>query len=316
VTTFRKQKRGGKGVTGMDLKEGDFVEHLFITTTHHFILFFSNRGKVYRLKVHELPLGSRISKGKAMVNLLPLEQGEKIIEVIATRDFSPEMFLVTGTKNGIVKKTRFDSYDSARKDGIIALKLFPGDEMIRARLTNGGEELLLITEQGQAIKFNEKDCRPMGRTAAGVKGITLNKGDMVLTMEVPLEGSDVFVITSNGYGKRTSARLYPVHKRGGKGVRTIKLTETKGVLAGARIVRDNQELFVVSQEGIVIRVPINGIPRTGRATQGVKVMRVLENDRVSAVALVVAGDDSNADEEYDATEGEAEEAEESEDREE
>lgn len=316
VTTFRKQKRGGKGVTGMDLKEGDFVEHLFITTTHHFILFFSNRGKVYRLKVHELPLGSRISKGKAMVNLLPLEQGEKIIEVIATRDFSPEMFLVTGTKNGIVKKTRFDSYDSARKDGIIALKLFPGDEMIRARLTNGGEELLLITEQGQAIKFNEKDCRPMGRTAAGVKGITLNKGDMVLTMEVPLEGSDVFVITSNGYGKRTSARLYPVHKRGGKGVRTIKLTETKGVLAGARIVRDNQELFVVSQEGIVIRVPINGIPRTGRATQGVKVMRVLENDRVSAVALVVAGDDSNADEAYDATEGEAEEAEESEDREE
>jgi DNA gyrase subunit A len=306
VTTFRKQKRGGRGVTGMDLKEGDFVEHLFITTTHHFILFFSNRGKVYRLKVHELPPGSRISKGKAMVNLLPLEPGEEIIEVIATKDFSPENYLVTGTKNGIVKKTRFDAYDSARKDGIIALKLFPGDEMIRARLTNGNEELLLITEQGQAIKFNERDCRPMGRTAAGVKGISLNKDDTVLTMEVPQEGSDVFVITSNGYGKRTSARLYPLHKRGGKGVRTIKLTETKGVLAGARIVRDNQELFVVSQEGIVIRVPINGIPRTGRATQGVKVMRVQENDCVSAVALVVAGDDSSAEEEYDAEQDDAE----------
>ncbi|HEY5494166.1 MAG TPA: DNA gyrase subunit A [Candidatus Anoxymicrobiaceae bacterium] len=306
VTTFRKQKRGGRGVTGMDLKEGDFVEHLFITTTHHFILFFSNRGKVYRLKVHELPTGSRISKGKAMVNLLPLEAGEKIVEVIATKDFSHDMFLVTGTRKGIVKKTRFDSYDSARKDGIIALRLFPGDEMIRARLTNGNEEILLITEQGQAIKFNEKDCRPMGRTAAGVKGINLNKDDNVLTMEVPQEGSDVFVITSNGYGKRTSARLYPLHKRGGKGVRTIKLTETKGVLAGARTVRDNQELFVVSQEGIVIRVPINGIPRVGRATQGVKVMKVQENDRVSAVALVVAGDDGNGDdtddEEYDAEE--------------
>jgi DNA gyrase subunit A len=293
VTTFRKQKRGGRGVTGMDLKEGDFVEHLFITTTHHFILFFSNQGKVYRLKVHELPTGSRQSKGKAMVNLLPLEHGEKIVEVIATKDFSAEQFLVTATKNGIVKKTRFDLYDSARKDGIIALRLFPGDEMIRARLTDGNAEILLITAQGQAIKFNERDCRPMGRPAAGVKGISLNKGDLVLTMEVLLEGTDVFVITSNGYGKRTSARLYPLHKRGGKGVRTIKLTETKGVLAGARIVRDNQELFVVSAEGIVIRVPINGIPRTGRATQGVKVMRVQDNDSVSAVALVVAGDDSS-----------------------
>jgi len=310
VTTFRKQKRGGRGVTGMDLKEDDFVEHLFISTTHHFILFFSNRGKVYRLKVHELPTGSRQSKGKAMVNLLPLETGEKIVEVIATKDFSPENFLVTATKKGIVKKTRFNLYDSARKDGIIALRLFPGDEMIRARLTSGDEELLLITEQGQAIKFNERDCRPMGRPAAGVKGITLNKEDSVLTMEVPQEGADVFVITSNGYGKRTSARLYPLHKRGGKGVRTIKLTETKGVLAGARVVRDNQELVVVSQEGIVIRVPINGIPRTGRATQGVKVMRVQENDRVSAVALVVAGDDGNADEDFDAEEDDFEQEEE------
>jgi DNA gyrase subunit A len=297
VTTFRKQKRGGRGVTGMDLKEGDFVEHLFITTTHHFILFFSNRGKVYRLKVHELPTGSRQSKGKAMVNLLPLEQGEKIVEVIATKDFPADKYLVTATKNGIVKKTRFDLYDSARKDGIIALRLFPGDEMIRARLTDGNAEILLITAQGQAIKFNEHDCRPMGRPAAGVKGINLNKGDLVLTMEVLLEGTDVFVITSNGFGKRTSAGLYPLHKRGGKGVRTIKLTETKGELAGARIVRDNQELFVVSAEGIVIRVPINGIPRTGRATQGVKVMRVQDNDSVSAVALVVAGDENGSDEE-------------------
>ncbi len=298
VTTFRKQKRGGRGVTGMDLKEGDFVEHLFITTTHHYILFFSNKGKVYRLKAYELPTGSRVSKGKAMVNLLPLEPKEKIVEVIATKDFE-DGYLVTATKNGLVKKTPFKSYDSARRDGIIALRLFPGDEMIRARLTDGNQELLLISEKGQAIKFHERDCRPMGRVTAGVKGINLAKGDRVLTMEVLGDGTDVFVITSNGFGKRTSSALYPLHKRGGKGVRTIKLTEVKGTLAGARVVRDNQELFVVSQEGIIIRVPVNGIPRTGRATQGVKVMKVQPKDRVSAVALVVSGDERGAEEEYD-----------------
>jgi DNA gyrase subunit A len=296
VTTFRKQKRGGKGVTGMDLKEGDFVEHLFISSTHHYILFFSNKGKVYRLKVHELPTGSRTSKGKAIVNLLPLEREEHIVEVIATRVFSEDRHLVTATANGLVKKTRFDLYDSARKDGIIALKLNPGDEMIRARLTDGNQDLLLISEEGQAIKFGEKDCRAMGRVTAGVKGITLGKGDRVLTMEVPEKRTDVFVITSNGYGKRTASGEYPVHRRGGKGVRTIKLAETKGRLVGAGVVRDNQELVVASQEGIVIRVPVNGIPRTGRSTQGVRVMRVNEGDQVSAIALVVSGDESVAEE--------------------
>jgi DNA gyrase subunit A len=292
----------------MDLKEGDFVEHLFITTTHHFILFFSNKGKVYRLKVYELPTGSRISKGKAMVNLLPLEPKEKIVEVIATKDFEGGHYLVTATKNGIAKKTAFKQYDSARKDGIIALKLFPGDEMIRARLTDGNQELLMVSEKGQAIKFSEKDCRPMGRVSAGVKGMKLGRDDRVLTMEVLGDGTDVFVITSNGYGKRTSAGVYPLHKRGGKGVRTIKLTETKGVLAGARVVMDNQELVVVSQDGIIIRVPVNGIPRTGRATQGVKVMKVQSNDGVSAVALVVSGDEGTAIEEEDEGLGDAEES--------
>ena len=297
VTTFRKQKRGGRGVTGMDLKEGDFVEHLFITTTHHYILFFSNKGKVYRLKVHELPTGSRISKGKAMVNLLPLDSDEKIVEVIATRDFGDDRFLVTATKNGIVKKTRFDLYDSARKDGIIALKLYPGDEMIRARLTDGNQEIVLVSEKGQAIKFSEKDCRPMGRPAAGVKGMRLDARDRVITMEVPGESADLLVMTANGFGKRTSFGLYPLHRRGGKGVRTIKPTETKGRLVGARAVRDNQECLVVSQEGIIIRVPVNGIPRTGRATQGVRVMRVQKGDRVSALALVVSGDERGSVEE-------------------
>ncbi len=297
VTTFRRQKRGGRGVTGMDLKEADFVEHLFISSTHHFVLFFSNKGKVYRLKVHELPTGSRISKGKAMVNLLPLEAGEKIVEVIATKDFEGGRFLVTATKKGLIKKTPFERYDSARKDGIIALKLMPGDEMIRARLTDGEDEVLLISEGGQAIKFSERDCRPMGRATSGVKGITLTKGDAVLTMECASRGTDLFVITANGYGKRTSLGQYPLHRRGGKGVRTIKLVEEKGSLAGARVVLDNQELLVVSSDGIVIRVPVNGISRMGRATQGVKVMKVGDDDSVSAAALVVAGDDSEGDEE-------------------
>lgn len=292
TTTFRKQKRGGKGVMGMELKEGDFVEHLFISTTHHYILFFSNKGKVYRLKVHELPTGSRTSKGKAIVNLLPLEREEKIVEVIATRDFGGGRFLVIATKRGMVKKTEFDKYDSARKDGIIALNLRKGDEVIRARLTDGSKQIMLVSMKGQAIKFDEKDCRPMGRATAGVKGMSLTKGDSILTMEVPDEGADLLVITTNGYGKRTSIAQYPLHRRGGKGVRTIKLTQKKGALAGARVVRDNQEIMVVSEEGIMIRIPVNGISRTGRSTQGVRVMRVQKGDCVSAVALVVSGEES------------------------
>ncbi len=294
VTTFRKQRRGGRGVTGMELKEGDFVEHLFITTTHHYILFFSNKGKVYRLKVHELPTGTRTSKGKAIVNLLPLEAGEKIVEIIATKDYSGGKYLVTATKRGIIKKTRFELYDNPRKNGLIALGLQEGDELIRARLTDGDEDLILISKKGQALKFNEKDVRPMGRTATGVKGMSLGKDDSLLTMVVASMGSDLLVVTENGYGKRTPASRYPLRHRGGKGVKTISLTEKKGLLAAARMVMDNQDLLVVSQDGIVIRVPVNGIPRQGRATQGVRIMKLQEGDRVSAVALVVADDETGS----------------------
>ncbi len=289
VTTYRKQRRGGRGVMGMDLKEGDFVEHAFIASTHHYVLFFSNRGKVYRLKVHELPLGSRTSKGQAIVNLLPLESGEQIQEVIATKDFAEDKFLVVATKGGQVKKTPFKEYDSARRDGIIALGLKKGDELVRARITRGDQELMMVSRKGQAIRFRETDCRPMGRPAMGVRGLSLAKGDEVLTMDV-LEGEgDVLVITEGGYGKRTLVTKYAVRHRGGKGIRTIKLTQKKGALAGARLVRDNQELLLVSQEGIAIRVPVNGISRTGRSTQGVRVMRLQKGDKVSAFALVVTG---------------------------
>ncbi|MDD5747517.1 MAG: DNA gyrase subunit A [Actinomycetota bacterium] len=291
VTTFRKQRRGGKGVVGMELKEGDFVEHLFITSTHHFVLFFTNKGKIYKLKVYEIPEGSRVSKGKALVNLLALEPGERVVEVIAARDFEKGKYLITATRKGLVKRTPFELYNSVRKDGIIALKLRDGDEMIRACLTSGDEDIMIITGSGNAIRFSERGLRPMGRASMGVRGITLSNGDYALTMEDLVEGTDLLVVTENGFGKRTPVGGYPLRKRGGKGVRTIKLTEKRGGLSGALAVRENQELFLVSQEGTMIRVPVNSIPRTGRATQGVRVMKVSGSDRVSAVALVVSGDD-------------------------
>lgn len=292
LTTFRKQKRGGRGVAGMDLKEGDFIEHLFITSTHHFILFFTNKGKVYRLKVYELPTGSRTAKGKAIVNLLPLEPGEGVKGVIATKDFGGGRFLICASRKGMVKKTPFESYDSARSGGIIALKLLPDDELISVRLTSGDGEIMLVSRNGQAIRFGEKQCRPMGRVAAGVRGMRLDKGDEVVSMETPDSGADLLVVTEEGYGKRTPVSEYPLRGRGGKGVKTIALTERRGLISAALIVRDNQEILVASEEGIVIRVPTSGIPRTKRATQGARIMRLGKGDKVSAAALVVSGDES------------------------
>ncbi|MBC7252841.1 MAG: DNA gyrase subunit A [Actinobacteria bacterium] len=284
IATYRTQRRGGKGVTGMNLKEGDFVEHLFVASTHHFIHFFSNRGKSYRLKVYELPEGSRTSRGQALVNLLPLGPGEKICSVIATRGYPEESFLVMATKKGMIKKTPFRQYDSPRRDGLIAIDLQEGDEVIDTRLTDGKSELILVTREGQAIRFTETDCRPMGRDTRGVRGINLSPGDEVIAMGIASEDADLFVITEQGYGKRTAISKYPRHHRGGKGVRTIAAGGTKGKIAGARVVKDNQELMAISVEGVVIRVPVEDISRMGRATQGVRVMNLREEDRVASIA--------------------------------
>jgi len=284
IATYRTQRRGGKGVTGMNLKEGDFVEHLFVASTHHFIHFFSNRGKSYRLKVYELPEGSRTSRGQALVNLLPLGPGEKICSVIATRGYSEESFLVMATKKGMIKKTPFRQYDSPRRDGLIAIDLQEGDEVIDTRLTDGKSELILVTREGQALRFPETDCRPMGRDTRGVRGISLSPGDEVIAMGIASEDADLFVITEQGYGKRTAISKYPKHHRGGKGVRTIAAGGAKGKIAGARVVKDNQELMAISVEGVVIRVPVEDISRMGRATQGVRVMSLREEDRVASIA--------------------------------
>ncbi|HZL64841.1 MAG TPA: DNA gyrase subunit A, partial [Thermoleophilia bacterium] len=303
VATYRQQKRGGIGVAGMDLKEEDEVEHLFITSTHNYLLFFTSVGKVYRLKVHELPLAGRNAKGKHIVNLLPLRQDEKICAVINTRNFgeSDGKYLVFGTKLGVVKKTLFASYNTPRKsDGIIAIDIREGDELLAVRNTSGDDDVMMISRLGQAIRFHEADARPIGRNASGVRGMKLRKGDEVISMDIARDDSDLFVITENGFGKRTPISEYRITGRGGIGVRTIALTDRKGYLVGVKVVRENHEIMLQSRDGVVIRVRADGISRHGRATQGVKVMNMREGDVVSAIARMVVSESGATDEEIDA----------------
>jgi DNA gyrase subunit A len=296
VTTYREQRRGGQGVMGMDLKDDDYIEHLFVASTHDYVLFFTNVGKVYRLKVHELPLGSRQSKGRAIQNLLPFRQGEQVRAVIQTRDFEEAKYLVFATKEGIVKKTELASYNTPlRADGIIAIKMREDDELVSVRHSSGDDDVLMVSRSGQAIRFSEKDARPMGRDTGGVKGMRLRSGDEVIASDVigAAEG-DLLVVTENGYGKRTRTDEYPVKGRGGLGVRTVQLTEAKGKLAGARVVRDGYQVMLISTGGTVIRMPVDGIRRAGRSTQGVIVMRLKEGEQVSALAPVVESDQESS----------------------
>jgi DNA gyrase subunit A len=297
VTTYREQRRGGQGVMGMDLKEDDYIEHLFVASTHDYVLFFTNVGKVYRLKVHELPLGSRQSKGRAIQNLLPFRQGEQVRAVVQTRDFAEAEYLVFATKNGIVKKTELQAYNTPlRADGIIAIKMREDDELVAVRRSSGDDDILMVSRKGQAIRFSEKDARPMGRDTGGVKGMTLRKGDEVISSDViGANEGDVLVVTKNGYGKRTKLADYPRKGRGGLGVKTVQLTEAKGQLAGARIVRDGYQVMLISTGGTMIRMPVDDIKRAGRSTQGVIVMRFKSDDeRVSSLAPVVEADESAA----------------------
>jgi DNA gyrase subunit A len=301
LNTYRAQRRGGIGIIGMDVKEEDYLEHLFITTTHHYLLFFTSVGKVYRLKVHEIPLGSRTSKGRAVVNLLPLRSGERIKAVVATKDYKDAKYLVMATRNGMVKKTEFEAYNTVLKsDGIIAIKIRDDDELIAVRHSNGSDDILLVSEKGQAIRFNETATRPMGRATSGVKGMKLRAGDHVLSMNVAKDDADLFVVTDNGYGKRTHISDYPRHGRGGIGVKTIRHTEKKGSLVAAKVVRDNHELVLISADGTIIRIPAKDISIMGRDTQGVRVMNMRKGDRLSAVARVVASQSGGTEEEIEA----------------
>jgi DNA gyrase subunit A len=303
VSTYREQKRGGQGVMGMDLKEDDYIEHLFVASTHDYVLFFTNVGKVYRLKVHELPLGSRQSKGRAIQNLLPFRQGEQVRAVIQTRDFEESKYLVFATKNGIVKKTELAAYNTPLKaDGIIAIKMRDDDELVSVQHSTGDDDILMVSRMGQAIRFSEKQARPMGRDTGGVKGMGLRKSDEVISADViGVNEGDLLVVTENGYGKRTKLADYPRKGRGGLGVRTAQLVEGKGRLVGARVVRDGYQVMLISTAGTVIRMAVDDIKRSGRSTQGVIVMRFKADDeRVSALAPVVESDDDEVVSEADA----------------
>src|SRR5579884_1053597 len=296
LSTYRQQRRGGIGISGGEIKDDDYIEHLFVSSTHDYLLFFTNRGKVYRLKVYELPEGSRTARGRALVNLLPLREGERVQSVLATRDFSEGRYLVFATRNGMVKKTEFSAYNTPIKaDGIIAINIRDDDELIAVRRTSGHDDIIMVSRSGQAARFSESQVRAMGRDTSGVRGMNVSqKGNAVLAMDVARDDQELLVVTENGFGKRTPIPDYPVKGRGTMGVKTIMLTENKGQLAGALVVREHQELVFISQNGMVQRTSVRGINRYGRASQGVRVMNIREDDQVSAVALVVESDAQTA----------------------
>ena len=303
TATYRQQKRGGVGVAGMDLKEEDEVEHLFITSTHHFLLFFTSVGKVYRLKVHELPEAGRNARGKHLSNLLPLRQDERVCAVINTRNFdvAEGKFLMFCTRKGVVKKTLFGSYNTPLKsDGIIAIDIRDDDELIAVRNTSGDDDMLMVSRLGQGIRFHENGVRPTGRNTSGVRGMRLRKGDELISMDVARDDSDLFLVTDNGYGKRTPIVDWRVQGRGGQGVIAIKLTDRKGYLVGVRMVRDNHEIMLQSREGVMIRMAAADISRQGRTATGVRVMNMREGDVVSAIARMVVSESGATDEEIDA----------------
>ena len=288
VAAYRAQKRGGKGVSGVNLKEDDVIDEMFIASTHEYVLFFSSKGKVYRLKVHELPVGTRQARGTAIVNLLPFEEGEKIASVISCREFPADEYLMFATKSGMVKKTVMSAYDRSRRDGLIAINLRDDDALLNVCRVRDGDKIILATTAGKAIMFSEEQVRATGRDTSGVRGIGLKDGVSVLGMEVTNGNGDLFVITERGYGKRTPVADYPEQNRGGQGVYTIQMTERKGNLAAMKTVGPQHELFIVTEGATVIRVKTDEISQTGRATQGVKMMTVDDNDRVCAVARMTA----------------------------
>ena len=288
VATYRSQKRGGKGVSGVNLKEDDVIAEMFIASTHEYVLFFSNRGKVYRLKVHELPIGTRQARGTAIVNLLPFEEGEKIASVISCREFPENEFLLFATKQGMVKKTVMSAYNRSRRDGIIAINLKAGDDLLDVRRVREGDKIIMATTAGKAIMFEEEQVRATGRDTSGVRGITMKDGAEVLGMEITNGKGDLFVITERGFGKRTPVADYPCQNRGGQGVYTIQMTARKGNLAAMKTVGPQHELFIITEGATVIRVKMSEISQTGRATQGVKMMSVADGDRVTAVARMTS----------------------------
>lgn len=291
VDTYKSQRRGGRGIQGMGTHEDDFVEHMLTSNSHDYLLFFTNKGKVYRLKAYEMPDLSRTAKGTPIINLLQIEQGEFIQAVIPVKEFDEEHYLFFATKEGIVKKSHLSSFSHIRKVGLIAIHLREEDELVGVHMTDGKQDIILGTRHGMAIRFQETDVRVMGRNATGVKGIHLDPDDSVIDMDIISEDSDVLVVTSNGYGKRTPVDSYRVQTRGGKGVKTLHLTEKNGLIAGLKVVTEEHDLMLVTSAGIIIRLSIGDISSMGRNTQGVKLISLKQDEEVTTVSKVEMSED-------------------------
>jgi DNA gyrase subunit A len=300
VTTYRSQKRGGRGVVGMDTKVDDFVEHLFVTNSHHHLLFFTDKGKVYRLKAYEIPELGRTARGTPIINLIQIEQGEKISAIVPVEGFESEHYLFFGTRQGVVKKTPLSDFTNIRKVGLIALGLREDDALIDVRLTDGNQELIMATKQGMSIRFPESDVRSMGRTATGVKGIGLGEDDIVIAMDVVSDDDTVLIVTSKGFGKRTPVSEYRIQTRGGKGIKTLNVTAKNGHVVSLKVVREDEDLMIITTSGTLIRTSMAGISVMGRNTQGVKLINTREDDEVSTVARVNKSEET--DEEMDSEE--------------
>ena len=285
--TYTSQKRGGRGKTGLSTREEDFVKDIFTTTTHNYIMFFTNKGKVYRIKAYEIPEAKRQAKGTAIVNLLQLDNDEKVTAVIPLKDFEETAYLVLATKDGIIKKTELSQYDSSRKTGLIAINLKDGDELIEVMKTDGKQDLMLVTRNGMSIRFKEEEVRSVGRNTKGVKGIKLKNNDCVVSLEMADDSKKLLVVSENGFGKRTRMALYRVQTRGGQGVKTYNSTNETGRIVGAIVVDEEDELFIINSSSVVIRLKVDDISTMGRSTKGVKLMRIDERDSVISIAKVL-----------------------------
>ncbi|RTE06696.1 DNA gyrase subunit A [Paenibacillus whitsoniae] len=307
VTTYRNQKRGGRGVVGMDTKDNDFVEHLFVTNTHHYLMFFTNKGKVYRLKAYEIPDLSRTARGTPIINLIQIEQGETINAVIPVESFETEQYLFFATKQGVVKKTPIDDYSNIRKGGLIAINLREDDDLIGVKLTDGNQGIIMGTKNGMSIHFPEQEVRSMGRSATGVKGIQLDEDDVVIDMDVVQEDNSVLIVTSKGFGKRTPVSEYRSQSRGGKGIKTLNITEKNGPIVGLKVVEENEDLMIITASGTVIRTSMDGISVMGRNTQGVRLINIREDDEVGTLARVQKSEeqsDNEQDEDWEPSDSE------------
>ena len=299
--TYKAQRRGGKGITGITTRENDFVKDLIMTSTHDYLLFFTDTGKVHKLKAYEIPEASRTAKGTPAVNLLNLMQKERITAIIPVSQFDDENYLIMVTKNGTIKKTALSQFDTNRKNGLIAINLKDDDSLIGVRETCGDDNIILVTRKGKCISFSEKDVRSMGRIAAGVRGIKLDKSDTVVDMDILVDDKEILVVTQNGYGKRTPVKDYTIQARGGKGVLTYnksKFSKT-GELIGAKVVDEDDEILLINSDGIIIRIRAEEVSKLSRSTQGVKIMRVDDDANIVAMAKVIREEEADQEKDED-----------------